>query len=186
MYTVVLNVEEHVEEVVALLLSSLLHYQGIQRSLHNHGLICLGRYCTKNLFITIINLYNVSSNSICIFNIKSTNIPIVTISNVCPFIGAILLHMSKSLAAVALDFRGAAHGRGGHNRFCCSTRRHQGLVVVVTYDAEGVVLRVPLVKEGVNIHTPEEGDALATPVAVVVRRCCSSAIGDPAILFLPT
>jgi hypothetical protein len=121
MYTTVLDDEEHVEEVVALSVVVVAD-RGTQSSLHNQGLIGLGRCCTKNLFITIISSRNVSSNSIFIFNIRSTNIPTITSTNVCLFAGAISLHMAKSLAAVALDVEGAACGRGGCNRFsrtCC-------------------------------------------------------------------
>jgi hypothetical protein len=81
MYTVVLDDEEHVEEVVALSVVIVTSHD-TQSSLHNQGLIGLGRCCTKNLFITIITLCNVSSNSIFIFNIRSTNIPTITSSNV--------------------------------------------------------------------------------------------------------
>jgi hypothetical protein len=115
MYTVVLDDEEHVEEVVALSVV-VVTSRGTQSSLHNQGLIGLGHCCTKNLFITI----------------RSTNIPTITSSNVCPFAGAISLNMAKSLAAVALDVGGVACGRGGHSRFWYNTRRHQGLAVVVS------------------------------------------------------
>jgi hypothetical protein len=121
MYTVVLDDEEHVEEVVALSVVVVVTRCGTQSSLHNQGLIGLSRCCAKNLFITITSLYNVSSNSIFIFNIRSTNIPTITSSNVGPFAGAILLNMANSLAAVALDVGGAACGRGGRSRFCCNT-----------------------------------------------------------------
>jgi hypothetical protein len=131
MYTAVLDDEEHVEEVVALSVV-VVTSRGTQSSLHNQGFIGLGRCCTNNLFITLISLCNVSSNSIFIFYIRSTNIPTITSSNVCPFAGAISLNMAKSLAAVALDVGGATCGRGGRSRFCCNTRRHQGLAVVVS------------------------------------------------------
>jgi hypothetical protein len=131
MYMVVLDIEEHVEEVVALSVV-IVTYRGAQSSLHNQGLIGLCRCCAKNLFITIISPYNVSSNSIFIFNMRSTNIPIVSSSNVCPFAGAISMHMAKSLAAVALDVDGATYGRVGRSRLCCNTQRHQGLIVVVS------------------------------------------------------
>ena len=108
MYTAVLDDEEHVEEVVALSVVVVTSH-GTQSSLHNQSLIGLGRCCTKNLFIIIITLCNVSSNSIFIFNIRSTNIPTITSSNVCPFAGAISLNMAKPLAAVALDVGGAAY-----------------------------------------------------------------------------
>jgi hypothetical protein len=120
MYTTVLDDEEHVEEVVALFVI-VVTSRGTKSSLHNQGLIGLGRCCTKNLFITIISLCNVSSNNIFIFNIRSTNIPTIISSNVCPFAGAISLNMAKSLAAVALNVGGAACGRGGRSRFCCNT-----------------------------------------------------------------
>jgi hypothetical protein len=55
MYTAALDNEEHVEEVVALSVV-VVTSRGIQSSLHNQGLIGLGRCCTKNLFITIISL----------------------------------------------------------------------------------------------------------------------------------
>jgi hypothetical protein len=98
MYMAVLDDEEHVEEVVTLSVV-VVTSRGTQSSLHNQGLIGLSRCCTKNLFTTIISLCNVSSNSIFIFNIRSTNIPTITSSNVCPFAGAISLNMAKSLAA---------------------------------------------------------------------------------------
>jgi hypothetical protein len=131
MYTTILDDEEHVEEVVALSIV-IVAYRGAQSPLHNQGLIGLYRCCAKNLFITIIGPCNVSSNSIFIFNIRSTNIPTISSSNVCPFTGAISLHMAKSLAAVAPNVGGAACGRGDHIRFCCNTRRHQGLTIVVS------------------------------------------------------
>jgi hypothetical protein len=36
--------------------------------------------------------------------------------------------------------------------------------------------------EDVDVRTPEDDDALAG----VERKCCSSVVDDPAILFLPT
>jgi hypothetical protein len=131
MYTEILDDEKHVEEVVALYIV-IIADRGTQSSLHNQDLIGLCCCCTKNFFITIISPCNVSSNNIFIFNIRSTNIPTITNSNVCPFAGKISLHMAKSLATVALDVRGVACERGGHSRFCSNTRRHQGLVVVVS------------------------------------------------------
>jgi hypothetical protein len=125
MYTTVLDDEEHVEEVMALSVV-VVTSRGTQSSLHNQGIIGLGRCCTKNLFITIISLCNVSSNSIFIVNIRSTNIPTITSSNVCPFAGANSLNMVKSLAALELDVGGVACGRGGRSKFCCNTRRHNG------------------------------------------------------------
>jgi hypothetical protein len=131
MYTVVLDDEEHVEKVLALYVVILANC-GTQNLLHGQGPICFGHYCAKDLFITIISLSNVSSNNIFIFNIRSTNIPTITSSNLCPFVGEISLHMAKSLVAMALNVEEAVCGRGGHNKFCCNTRRHQGLVVVVS------------------------------------------------------
>jgi hypothetical protein len=60
MYTTVLDDEEHVEEVVALSVVVVTSH-GTQSLLHNQALIGHGRRCTKNLFITIISLCNVSS-----------------------------------------------------------------------------------------------------------------------------
>ena len=74
MYTTVLDDEEHVEEVVALSVV-VVTSRGTQSSLHNQGLIGLGRCCTKNLFITIISLYNVSSNSIFILTSEALTYP---------------------------------------------------------------------------------------------------------------
>jgi hypothetical protein len=63
MYMAVLDDEEHVEEVVPLSVV-VVTSRGTQSSLHNQGLIGLGRCCTKNLFMTIISLCDVSSNNI--------------------------------------------------------------------------------------------------------------------------
>jgi hypothetical protein len=95
--------------------------RGTQSSLHKQGIIGLGRCCTKNLFITIISPCNVTSKSIFILNIRSTNVPTINSSNVYLFARAILSYMAKSLVAVALDVEGAAYGRGGRSRFCCTT-----------------------------------------------------------------
>jgi hypothetical protein len=160
MYMAVLDDKEHVEEVVALSVV-VVTSRGTQSSQHNQGLIGLGRCCTKNLFITIISLYNVSSNSIFIFNIRSTNIPTITSSNVCPFAGAISLNMAKPLAAVALDVGGAAYEEVVVAGFAATPKGTKDLLLSCPCDAEGAVLRVPLVEEDVDVRTPEENDALA-------------------------
>ena len=47
-----------------------------------------------------------------IFNVGGTNVAVFG-SNVCPLTWAILLHMSKSMAAVALNGRASRRGHGG-------------------------------------------------------------------------
>jgi hypothetical protein len=66
--------------------------------------------------------------------------------------------------------------------FAATPEGTKDLLLSCPCDAEGAVLLVSLVEEDVDAHTPEEDDALAG----VVRKCCSSTVDDPAILFLPT
>jgi hypothetical protein len=54
------------------------------------------------------------------------------------------------------------------------------------YDAECAVLHVPLVEEGVDVRMPKRMTPWLVPMAVVARRSCSFAVGDPGTLFLPT
>jgi hypothetical protein len=45
--------------------------------------------------------------------------------------------------------------------FAATPEGTKDLLLPCPYDAEGVVLRVPLVEEDVDVHTPEEDDSLA-------------------------
>jgi hypothetical protein len=79
--------------------------------------------------------------------------------------------MSKSLAAVALVVGGAAT-----TGFAATPEGTKDLLLSCPFDVEGAVLRVPLVEEGVDVHMPEEDDALDDPggyhgVKVLLLRC---------------
>jgi hypothetical protein len=46
--------------------------------------------------------------------------------------------------------------------FAATPEGTKNLLLSCPYDVEGVVLRVSLVEEGVNVRTPDEDDALAS------------------------
>jgi hypothetical protein len=60
--------------------------------------------------------------------------------------------------------------------FAATLEGTKDLLLSCPYDAEGAVLRVPLVEEDVDIRTPEEDDALADAggwcgAKVLLLRC---------------
>jgi hypothetical protein len=185
MYTAVLDNEEHVEEVVALFVVVVVNHD-TQSSLRNQGLIGLYRCCTNNLFLTIIGSCNVSSNSIFIFNIRSTNIPTITSSNVCPFAREISLHMAKFLAEQHLMSEERPLEEVVATGFVVTPEGTKDLLLLCPYDVEGVVLRVSLVEEGVDVRTPEEDDALASADGCHGVKVLLLRYWRPCNFFLPT
>jgi hypothetical protein len=70
--------------------------------------------------------------------------------------------------------------------FAATPEGAKDLLLSCHCDVEGAVLHVLLVEEGVDVRTPEEDDALAGAGGCRGAKVLSSAVDDPAILFLPT
>jgi hypothetical protein len=70
--------------------------------------------------------------------------------------------------------------------FAATPEDTKDLLLSCPCDAEGAVMRVPLVAEDVDVRTPKRMTPWLAPVDGVARKCCSSAVDDPVILFLPT
>jgi hypothetical protein len=106
--TTIIDDEEDVKQVVALNLVRVINLC-TQRSVHNDGSVMLRVMSAKDLLLThlmiVVVSCNVSCSNIFILSIRNTNIP--TINNgVGTFAWTFLLHVAKSLAAVAPDVRG--------------------------------------------------------------------------------
>jgi hypothetical protein len=98
-----------VKQVVALNLVRVINLC-TQRSLHNDGSVLVRVMSAKDLLLThlmiIVVSCNVSCSNIVILNIRSTNIPTISSNDVGTFAQAFLLHVAKSLVAVAPDVGG--------------------------------------------------------------------------------
>jgi hypothetical protein len=113
--TTIVDDEEDVKQVVALNLVCVINLFA-QRSLHNDGSVMFHGMSAKDnlltrLMITAVS-WNVSCSNIFILNIRSTNIPTISSSDVGTFARTFPLHVAKSLAAVAPDVRGKRGQRG--------------------------------------------------------------------------
>jgi hypothetical protein len=87
---------------VALQLVGLLHLC-VEHPLNNGAPIGQCIISAKDLFFTIIIFF-----LFFIFNVRGANVAVLY-SNVCPLTGAVLLHVAKPMATVALDARGVPH-----------------------------------------------------------------------------
>jgi hypothetical protein len=107
--TTIINDEEDVKQVVALNLVRVINLC-TQRSLHNDGSVLVRVMSAKDLLLTHLMIIVVSGNVSCIniviLNIRSTNIPTISSNDVGTFAQAFLLHVAKSLVAVAPDVGG--------------------------------------------------------------------------------
>jgi hypothetical protein len=101
--------EEDVKQVVAL---NLVHVINLcaQRSLHNDGSVMFYGMSAKDLLLThfmiVVISCNVSCSNVFILNIRSTNIPTISSSDIGTFARTFPLHVAKSLATVAPNVRG--------------------------------------------------------------------------------
>jgi hypothetical protein len=107
--TIIVNDEEDVKQVVVLNLVCTINLY-TQRSLHNDGSILVRVMSTKDLLLTRLMILVVSCNFNCsniiILNIRNTNIPTISSSDVGTFAWTFPLHVAKSLTVVALDVKG--------------------------------------------------------------------------------
>jgi hypothetical protein len=87
---------------MALQLVGLLHLC-VEHPLNNGAPIGRCILSAKDLFFTIIIFF-----LFFIFNVRGADVAILC-SNVYPLTGAVLLHVAKPMATVALDARGAPH-----------------------------------------------------------------------------
>jgi hypothetical protein len=105
----IIDDEEDVKQVVALNLVCVINLC-TQILLHNDGSIMLCVMSAKDLLLThlmiIVVSYNVSCSNIFILNIRSTNIPTISSSNIGTLARTFPLHVAKSLAVAAPDVRG--------------------------------------------------------------------------------
>jgi hypothetical protein len=107
--TTIVDDEEDVKQVVAL---NLVHVINLctQRSLHNDSSVMFHGMSAKDLLLSYLMIVvvscNVSCSNIFILNIRSTNIPTISSSDVGTFARAFPLHVAKPLAVVAPDVRG--------------------------------------------------------------------------------
>jgi hypothetical protein len=101
--------EEDVKQVVSLNLVRIINLCA-QRLLHNDGSVMFHGMSAKDLLLTrlmiVVVSCNVSCSNIFILNIRSTNIPTISSSDVGMFAQTFPLHVAKSLAVVALDVGG--------------------------------------------------------------------------------
>jgi hypothetical protein len=113
--TAIVDDEEDVKQVVAL---NLVHMINLctQRSLHNDGSVIFHGMSTKDLLLTrlmiVVISCNVSCSNIVNLNIRSTNIPTISSSDVGTFAQTFPLHVAKSLATVAPNVGGTRDRRG--------------------------------------------------------------------------
>jgi hypothetical protein len=105
----IVNDEEDVKQVVALNLVRMMNLC-TQRSLHNDDSILVRVMGAKDLLLThhmiVVVSYNVSCSNIVILNIRSTNIPTISSSDIGTFARTFPLHVAKSLAAVVPNVGG--------------------------------------------------------------------------------
>jgi hypothetical protein len=107
--------DEDVKQVVALNLVLVINL-GAQISLYNDGSVMFHGMSTKDLLFThlmiVVVSYNVSCSNIVILNIRSTNIPTISSSDIGTFSRTFPLYEAKSVAAVAPDVGGTRGRRG--------------------------------------------------------------------------
>jgi hypothetical protein len=107
--TTIVNDEEDVKQVVAL---NIVHVINLctKKLLHNDSSVLVHVMIARDLLLTrlmvVVTSCNVSSSNIAILNIRSTNIPTISSSNVGTFSRTFLLRVAKSLAVVAPDVGG--------------------------------------------------------------------------------
>jgi hypothetical protein len=121
--SLIVDDEESLEQIVALLLLGLLHLSA-KDTLHNNGLVCHRVLGTEggvlNVTLLIVHIGVIDL----ILNIGGADITSIVGGDVCTLARAILFHVTNSLALVTVNLRSAAcgsDGRGtlGRHRYGC-------------------------------------------------------------------